>query len=58
MTLLLFILPALLAAAIAYALTPAARRLALAIGAVDEPGPRKIHSVPTPTRSRCRECVT
>jgi UDP-GlcNAc:undecaprenyl-phosphate/decaprenyl-phosphate GlcNAc-1-phosphate transferase len=39
-----FLLPGIVAAALAYVLTPAARRLALAIGAVDRPGPRKVHA--------------
>src|SRR6266849_6234741 len=46
MTLLLFVSPAAAAAIIAYALVPAARRLAIAVGAVDEPGGRKIHAAP------------
>ena len=48
MTLLLFVMPAFVAALLAYGLTPVARRLAFRIDAVDYPGPRKIHSVPTP----------
>ncbi|MGH9365069.1 MAG: glycosyltransferase family 4 protein, partial [Thermoanaerobaculia bacterium] len=36
------------AAAISYALTPATRRLALRLGAVDRPGPRKVHEAPIP----------
>src|SRR5689334_17035462 len=48
MTLLLFIAPAFLAAMLAFALTPIARKLALRVGAMDEPGPRKIHTTPTP----------
>src|SRR5258708_7038865 len=43
-----FVLPAAVAAAISFALTPLARRLALRIGAVDQPGPRKLHVHPTP----------
>jgi UDP-GlcNAc:undecaprenyl-phosphate/decaprenyl-phosphate GlcNAc-1-phosphate transferase len=46
MTLLLFVAPAAAAALIAYALVPPSRRLALAIGAVDRPDARKIHSTP------------
>ena len=46
MTLLLFVLPAIAAAVIAWALVPAARKFAIAIGAVDNPGARKIHTVP------------
>lgn len=48
MTLFLFLLPALTAAALSFALTPVARRLAFRVGAVDEPGPRKIHEKPIP----------
>ena len=48
MTLLLFVAPAIVAALLAYGLTPVARRLAFRVGAVDEPGPRKIHAAPTP----------
>lgn len=38
----------LLAAAISYVLTPVTKRLALRVGAVDQPGPRKVHKVPIP----------
>lgn len=48
MSLLLFVAPALLAALLSFVLTPLARRAALALGAIDHPGPRKIHSVATP----------
>jgi UDP-GlcNAc:undecaprenyl-phosphate GlcNAc-1-phosphate transferase len=48
MTLALFIAPAVLTALLSYALTPAARRLAIRVGAIDQPGPRKIHSTPMP----------
>ncbi|HUF17224.1 MAG TPA: hypothetical protein VMS12_04175 [Thermoanaerobaculia bacterium] len=48
MTLLFFLLPALIAAAISALLTPVARRLALRVGAIDRPDPRKIHSTPVP----------
>jgi UDP-GlcNAc:undecaprenyl-phosphate GlcNAc-1-phosphate transferase len=47
MTILLFIVPAVVAGLIAFALTPVARALAFRVGAVDEPAPRKIHQVPT-----------
>jgi UDP-GlcNAc:undecaprenyl-phosphate/decaprenyl-phosphate GlcNAc-1-phosphate transferase len=47
-TVFLLFAPAVLAAFLAYALTPVARRLAVSAGAVDQPAPRKIHSVPTP----------
>ncbi|MGH9443119.1 MAG: glycosyltransferase family 4 protein, partial [Thermoanaerobaculia bacterium] len=43
-----FLLPAILAAAISFSLTPLVRRIALRVGAVDEPGPRKVHARPTP----------
>ena len=36
------------AAALALALTPLARALALRVGALDHPGPRRIHAAPTP----------
>jgi UDP-GlcNAc:undecaprenyl-phosphate GlcNAc-1-phosphate transferase len=39
---------ALSSAAVALALTPLARALAVRVGAVDHPGPRRIHSDPTP----------
>jgi UDP-GlcNAc:undecaprenyl-phosphate GlcNAc-1-phosphate transferase len=42
------ILPAIVAAVLAYVLTPVARRLALAVGAVDRPGPRKVHAGEVP----------
>lgn len=48
MPIILFVLPAILAAAISFSLTPLARRIALRVGAVDEPGPRKMHAQPTP----------
>jgi UDP-GlcNAc:undecaprenyl-phosphate GlcNAc-1-phosphate transferase len=37
-----------LAAVAAYMLTPIARRLALVLGAVDQPSPRKVHKQPMP----------
>lgn len=46
MTLLLFVVPAAVAALVTYALVPVSRRLAIAVGAVDQPGARKIHSTP------------
>ncbi len=48
MPIILFVLPAFVAAGISFALTPLARRLALRVGAVDQPGPRKMHVQPTP----------
>lgn len=48
MTVFLFVLPAFIAAVLSFALTPAARRLALRVGAIDEPGPRKVHQTPVP----------
>jgi UDP-GlcNAc:undecaprenyl-phosphate/decaprenyl-phosphate GlcNAc-1-phosphate transferase len=48
MTVGLFLAPALTAAVFSYVLTPFAGRLALRIGAVDHPGPRKIHHHPIP----------
>ena len=44
----LLVFPALLAAAISFAATPLVRRFALRFGAVDMPGPRKMHLQPTP----------
>src|ERR1041385_1687757 len=44
----LFLTPALAAALLSYLLAPLASRLALWIGAVDHPGPRKIHQHPIP----------
>jgi UDP-GlcNAc:undecaprenyl-phosphate GlcNAc-1-phosphate transferase len=40
---------ALAALAVALALTPAVRLLALRVGALDRPGPRRVHTVPVPT---------
>ncbi|MGH9459356.1 MAG: hypothetical protein ACRD2J_17100 [Thermoanaerobaculia bacterium] len=42
-----FILPGAAAAALAATLTPVVRRLAVRVGAVDYPGPRKVHDTPT-----------
>ncbi len=39
---------ALASAVVAFALTPAARALAVRLGAVDQPGPRRIHLTPVP----------
>ena len=44
-----YLLVAGLGGALAYLLTPAVRLLALRIGAVDRPGGRKMHAIPTPT---------
>ena len=44
----LILLPAVVAAAIAYALTPLAAMLARRVGAIDMPGLRKVHDRPTP----------
>lgn len=41
-------LPALCAAALSWALTPITMRIASAYGAIDYPGPRKVHSYPVP----------
>jgi UDP-GlcNAc:undecaprenyl-phosphate/decaprenyl-phosphate GlcNAc-1-phosphate transferase len=48
MTIAHFLAPAAVAAFLSYLLTPSAGRLALWIGAVDHPGPRKIHERPIP----------
>ncbi len=39
---------ALAAAVLAWALTPLVKRLALRVGAVDQPGPRRVHTQPMP----------
>ena len=44
-----YLLIGVVAAAVTYALTPGVRWVALKIGAVDEPGDRKVHARPTPT---------
>ena len=41
-------LPALIAIVVSWVLTPVTMRLASACGAIDYPGPRKIHSYPIP----------
>ncbi|MEO8216121.1 MAG: hypothetical protein ABI718_03465 [Acidobacteriota bacterium] len=43
-----FVFPAFLAALISYALTPMVRRAAIATGAMDHPGSRKVHTAPVP----------
>jgi UDP-GlcNAc:undecaprenyl-phosphate GlcNAc-1-phosphate transferase len=43
-----FLLPFLVATLAAMALTPLARRLSTVIGAIDQPGARKVHRVPMP----------
>ena len=43
-----FLLPAALAVAISWLLTPRTARLAAALGAIDQPGPRKLHTRPIP----------
>ena len=48
MTLFYLVCAPLLAAILAFVLTPASRRLAIRIGAVDHPGPRKVHTTPIP----------
>lgn len=48
MKVLLLLLPAGIAAALALALTPLAKRMAAAIGAVDVPDERKVHKSPIP----------
>jgi UDP-GlcNAc:undecaprenyl-phosphate GlcNAc-1-phosphate transferase len=47
-TIIALILPGAAAAALAFALTPLAARVAVMIGAIDMPGQRKIHNGPTP----------
>jgi UDP-GlcNAc:undecaprenyl-phosphate/decaprenyl-phosphate GlcNAc-1-phosphate transferase len=48
MNLVWFFAPALAAALISYGLTPFVGRLAVRLGALDQPGPRKIHQRPIP----------
>jgi UDP-GlcNAc:undecaprenyl-phosphate GlcNAc-1-phosphate transferase len=48
MTFISFFAPALFAAFVGYLLAPLAGRLALRLGAVDQPGPRKVHLRPIP----------
>src|SRR4029077_14410091 len=48
MTLISLLLPSLAAAIISYALTPLAGRIATRLGALDMPGPRKVHQRPIP----------
>jgi UDP-GlcNAc:undecaprenyl-phosphate GlcNAc-1-phosphate transferase len=48
MTPAVFVAPAVLTAFLSFALTPVARRLAIRVGAVDRPGPRKIHATTVP----------
>jgi UDP-GlcNAc:undecaprenyl-phosphate/decaprenyl-phosphate GlcNAc-1-phosphate transferase len=47
MKVLRFLIPAAVSTALAYSLTPLVRRLALFLGAVDQPGARKVHKQPT-----------
>ena len=46
MSILFVLAPAIVAALVSYALTPLAEILAIRIGAIDQPGPRKIHHAP------------
>ena len=46
MTLLLFIVPAAVAAIVAFALVPASQRLAAVVGAIDRPDSRKVRATP------------
>ena len=48
MNVLALVLPALVAALLAFGLTPLAMRLAALLGAVDHPGPRKVHVTDIP----------
>jgi UDP-GlcNAc:undecaprenyl-phosphate GlcNAc-1-phosphate transferase len=47
-TVISLVLPGFVAAALAFALTPLTARLALLVGAIDQPGWRKTHAVPVP----------
>ena len=51
-----YVVVGLVAAGGTYFLTPLVRLMALRIGAVDQPGDRKVHAKPTPT-SRLRDFV-
>jgi UDP-GlcNAc:undecaprenyl-phosphate GlcNAc-1-phosphate transferase len=44
-----YVVVGLVAAGVTYFLTPVVRLMAMRIGAVDEPGDRKVHAKPTPT---------
>jgi len=46
MTIMLFAVPAAIAALLSFCLVPPVRALAFRVGAIDHPGPRKIHSAP------------
>ncbi len=48
MNLSLLLIPAALAAGVSFALAPLASRLARRVGAMDQPGPRKLHGRPVP----------
>ncbi len=48
MSVIAFILPAAVAAGLAFLFTPLAGRLARVLGAMDQPGPRKVHNVAVP----------
>jgi len=48
MNVLALILPALIAALLSFALAPLARRVAVLVGAIDQPGERKVHTQPVP----------
>lgn len=48
MSVFFFLLPPAIAAVLAFVLTPASRAFASRLGAVDRPGPRKIHETPVP----------
>src|SRR5512146_3562803 len=48
MNVLALFLPAVVAALIAFGLTPLSMRLAALLGAVDHPGPRKVHATDIP----------
>ena len=48
MTLSALLIPPLVAALMTAALAPLTRKLAFAVGAIDRPGERKIHTIPLP----------
>src|SRR5687768_17453986 len=48
MDILSLLVPSIAAAILSYSLTPVARRIAIRVGIVDLPGPRKLHQIPVP----------
>ncbi|HQR65935.1 MAG TPA: hypothetical protein PLB02_00915 [Thermoanaerobaculia bacterium] len=48
MRIVIFLLPAVATGVLSFLLTPFAKRIARAVGAIDQPDPRKVHLKPTP----------